>query len=391
MSSRVLHVIPTLDVLAGGTTAAVAGMAAAQADAGLGVSVLATFADPQAETFAPALSDQGVDVSLLGPSSGSLRRHADLPATLRQKIGEADVVHIHGLWEEPQHLAFGISRELGRPTVLSPHGMLDRWSLSQSRIKKQVYLAWRLRRNLRRADAFHFTTEEERRSVERFGFPGKPLVVPLGLDLGEFDPLPDAGRFRQRFPKLGDRPYALFLSRLHHKKGLELLLPAFAKVHEANPDWRLVVAGPPESPEYLSSLQSLTKEIGLIEDEHVFFVGMQRGVERVEAMADAAFFVLPSYQENFGIVVAEAGAAGLPLVVSEHVNLASFVESHGLGVITKQDVESLSHDLNGVVGRTDLEELGRRAREVVFEQFDWRNLGARWDQLYADLSDTKSK
>ncbi|MBB6430789.1 glycosyltransferase [Algisphaera agarilytica] len=386
MSLKALHVIPTLDILAGGTSAALSGMASAQAQAGIKVSVVATYAEDGVETFAPFLTEQGVDVTLLGPTSGSLRRHPDLEPTLRQQIPAHDVVHVHGLWEEPLHLAFKLARELGRPAMLSPHGMLDRWSLEQSKLKKQIYLAWRLRKHLKHVDAFHFTTDEERESVGRFGYPGKPMVVPLGLDLDEFDPLPDAGRFRARYPKLGDKPYALFLSRLHHKKGLELLLPAFAQLREQHPDWRLVVAGPPENDAYLESLQALTKSLGMVEDEEMFFVGMQRGAERIEAMVDASFFVLPSYQENFGIVVAEAGAAGLPLVISEHVNLASYVESNELGTITVQDVDQLRQSLDQTIRRDDLADVGRRARSTTLEHFDWKNIGRRWIDVYGQLT-----
>ena len=391
MSAKVLHVIPTLDVLAGGTSAALAGMATAQAQAGLHVGTVATYPADQPETFAPAMTEQGVEVTMVGPTSGPLRRHPDLAATLRSRISSHDIVHIHGVWEEPQHLAFKLARELGRPAVLSPHGMLDAWSLAQSKLKKQLYTAWRLRKHLKHVDAFHFTTDEERTSVQRLGYPGKPLVVPLGLDLAEFDPLPNQGRFRARYPQLGDSPYALFLSRLHHKKGLELLLPAFAGAMKQHPHWKLVVAGPAESDEYLASLKALATSVGLQNDQDIFFAGMQRGAERVEAMVDGAFFVLPSYQENFGIVVAEAAAAGLPQVISEHVNLASFVESNDLGTITVQNVDKLQESLEQTLRREDLAAVGARARSATFDHFDWKNIGHQWIDIYAELVATRTR
>ena len=186
MSLSVLHVIPTLDPLAGGTTAALAGMAGAQADAGLDVHVVSTYPETDTDTFGPQLTQRGVKVTLIGPANNSLRRHPNLGPTLRRKISQADLVHVHAVWEEPQHLALKLGSALGKPVILSPHGMLDRWSLAQSRLKKQLYLAWRLRRNLRRVTALHYTTDEERESVGRFGLPGEALVIPLGLDLHEF-------------------------------------------------------------------------------------------------------------------------------------------------------------------------------------------------------------
>lgn len=383
MSVSVLHVIPTLDPLAGGTTAALAGMATAQAGAGLKAHVVSTFDTPGADTFAPTLEAQGVAVTMVGPTHGPLRKHADLPAEMRRLAAECDVLHIHGLWEEPQHQAFLTARQLGKPAVLSPHGMLDRWSLAQSKLKKQMYMAWRLKKNLRRVDALHYTTDEEAQSVGRFGLPGKPIVMPLGLDLHEFDPLPVAGRFRADHPAVGDAPYVLFLSRLHHKKGIELLLPAFRALRESHPGHKLVIAGPADTPEYGASLEALAAELGL--SEHVYFPGMLRNEKRIEAMVDGQVFVLPSYQENFGIVVPEAAAAGLPQVVSEHVNLASWVASSDVGTVVPLDIGRITTALRDIIDDPQREAIGRRARAATFDTFDWKRIGPRWETAYAEL------
>lgn len=385
---RVLHVVPSLDPLAGGTVAAVDGLARAQAAAGLEVEVFATFSEPAAASVAPVLKAAGVKVTAVGPTAGALRRHPDMAALLRPLVKQADVVHLHGLWEEPQWLASTLARKTSTPVMLSPHGMLDAWPLRQKWLKKRLYRLWRLDPMLKRASAFHLTTDEEASSVARFGFDATRVVVPLGLDLSEFQPPPDAGRFRSRNPGLGDDPLVLFLSRLHHKKGVELLIPAFAELVSAggrlqNTRHRLVVAGPPASPAYFASLAAQAEATGVADRIH--FVGNQEGVERIEAMVDADVFVLPSHQENFGIVVVEAAAAGLPLVVSEHVNLASFVSRENLGAVVSLNVEVLAAALADVLLSPDRKAIGDRARACAAAEFDWAAIGPKWEGVYAAM------
>ncbi len=386
MTLSVLHVITTLDPLAGGTTAALAGLATAQAAAGLNVSILATFDDPDAETLAAALTEAGAKVSMVGPTRGPLRRHPDLEPTLRRLIQTHDIVHVHAVWEEPQHLACRLARQIHRPAILSPHGMLDRWSLKQSRLKKWAYLQWRLRSNLKQLQALHLTTEEERQSVERLGLPAEKIVMPLGLDLHEFEPLPAAGQFRAKHPDVGYGPFVLFLSRLHHKKGIELLLPAFARLQKTHPQHKLVIAGPPDTPAYGQSLRDLADSLGL--GDCVVMPGMLRGADRIEAMVDAQVFVLPSYQENFGIVVVEAAAAGLPQVISEHVNLASYVARENIGQVVPLDIPTITDALRRIIDDPDREQVGLRARTTTFDQFGWDRLGPRWEAVYLALCES---
>src|SRR5207253_7680037 len=131
----------------------------------------------------------------------------------------ADVVHIHGLWEEIQHQAARSSRQSGVPYVFRPCGMLDPWALSQGRWRKRLFMALRLRPDLNSAEALHFTSELERDLTGPLGLRSKPIVEPNGIRVEEFEDLPPAGQFRERYPPLRDRPLLLFLGRVHLKKG----------------------------------------------------------------------------------------------------------------------------------------------------------------------------
>lgn len=382
---KVLHVISTLDAVNGGTTAALSGLAVSQLEAGLEVAVLTTFSDRSAEEVVGPLRSRGVNVIEHGPSPGGVFNAGSLQATVRSAVGLAGLVHVHGLWEWVIHCACAQALQQRRPLVVSPHGMLDPWSLRQKSWKKKIYRALRLDRHLHNADMIHCATRREQENLRTLLPTATTRVVPHGLNLKEFRQMPVAGGFRQAFPETGTGPLVLFLSRLHPVKGLEVLIPAFRSVSGRLPGWRLVIAGPPVTPDYLKKLQNLASREGLLDGGRVVFVGMLDQVQRVQAMADASVFVLPSYQENFGVVVAEAAAAGLPLVVSEHVSLSDFVRSECIGEVVPLEKAKLADSIVSVANNPQRGTVGPRAREAAFAAFDRGPIGERWRRIYEEL------
>src|SRR5690242_4749234 len=144
---RIVHMISGVDSRAGGPAMAMAGMCKAQRDAGLDVSVVATFRDGQGRDIADDLNAHGITVTLVGPAHGPLSNHPQLAATLRGVIRNCDVAHTHGVWEQIQHDAAGICLQVGKPYIITPHGMLTPWSLGQKWLKKKIYMTMRLRRD----------------------------------------------------------------------------------------------------------------------------------------------------------------------------------------------------------------------------------------------------
>jgi glycosyltransferase involved in cell wall biosynthesis len=381
---RILHVAPTIDPVQGGPVSVLAGLAPAQVQAGLDVSLLATWRQGESVALADRLKATGVNVTLIGPATGPLRRHPLLASDVADAVARADVVHVHALWEEVQHQAARAAWRAGVPYVLTPHGMLDPWSLSQSRWKKKLYLAWRLRRNLSEAAALHFTTQTEADLVTPLRLGPPSLIETLGLDLAEFEVLPPKGTFRSRHPAVGNRPILLFLGRLHHKKGLELLIPAFADA--ALGDAMLVIAGP-DSDGYRERLEAQIAARRLT--DRVLFTGMLHGVDRIAAFVDADLFVLPSYQENFGIAVVEALAAGTPVVVSDQVNIWQDVAGASVGSVVKTDAHALATELRRWMADDGLRKAAAdRARPFVWHRYDWRQIAARWINHYKGLPRT---
>jgi glycosyltransferase involved in cell wall biosynthesis len=384
---RILHVISSIDPRGGGTTTAAAGLAEAQHHAGLDVTLAATHRENFEPSVADRLREVGVKVSLVGPARTSLAIHPQIKPVLQQLCTNMDVVHIHGLWEEIQHRAAVVARHAGVPYIISPHGMLDPWSLSQSKLKKKIYMALRMRSNLNHATALSFTTETERILTEPLKLQPPAIVETLGLDLNEFDTLPEAGTFRQNYPAIGDRTMLLFLSRVHHKKGLDLLIPAFVKVKDK--DAMLVIAGPDSADGYQAKVQAMAVEHGV--SDRVIFTGMLFGKHRIEAMADADLFILPSYQENFGIVVIEALAAATPVIISDQVNMHHDVTEGDVGEVVPTKVDDLSEAINRWLDddakRIDV---AQRARPFVWGRYDWKQIGQRWAEHYTRLLGARS-
>jgi glycosyltransferase involved in cell wall biosynthesis len=329
------------------------------------------------------LKADGITVCEIGPAAGPLHRHRDIVPRLRLAISSCDIVHVHALWEEIQHQAARVARALGKPYVITPHGMLDPWSLRQSKWKKKLYLAVRLRSNLQHASAIHFTSEIERDLAAPLGLKAPTIVEPNGVDLAEFEDLPPRGSFRARHPMLaGTRPIVLFLSRLHPKKGLDLLVPAFARA--APGDAVLVLVGP-DSDGYGEEIRAAAKLHGVA--DRLLFTGMLRGRDRVEAFVDADLFALPSYQENFGIAVVEALASGCPVLISDQVNIHREITAGGVGVVVPTQTEAVARELGRWMSDENLRRAaGRRGPQFVRERYDWDRIAEHWATHYASLA-----
>lgn len=378
---RVLHVIWSIDPSKGGPPSALVKMAKAQSAMGMDVFIVATWAEDENLSVTEEMQSQGVKIKLIGPCVGPLGWHRKISSVMRIVVHEADVVHIHGLWEEINYQAVCAANQFSVPYIIRPCGMLDPWSLAQSRARKQLYMVWRLRKMLDGAAAIHFTSQTESDLTAPLHIKAPMIVEPNGVDLEEFEILPTYGEFRTQYPVLEKKIILLFMSRLHPKKGLDLLIPAFALIRVA--DVVLVLAGPCDA-HYGIQLEQLAKKHGI--EHQVIFTGMLRGRDRVAALADADLFVLPSYQENFGLVVAESLAAGTPVVISDQVNIHDQISAAQVGGVVPLDVCALGEELTRWLTDNELRHTaGTRARPFVWEHYDWQKIVSRWKEHYNRL------
>ena len=376
---RVLHVISGLDPQNGGPTTALIGMTRWQCEAGLKVCVLATWKWTTGLPVADEMRRRGIEVVHVGPARGRPSWHPDLPRAAQQAVGAADIVHIHAVWEAVQRVASRAARLAGVPYLFTPHGMLDPWNMSKRRWLKHLYLRLRMAGNINGASALHFATDAERDAVRRLGLRPPAIVEPFGLDLTEFT-APPAGTFRGKFPQLGDKPFVLFLGRLHAGKGLELLVPAFARCR-LDP-WMLVIAGPDTG--LGPAVQADVARLGLA--NHVLFTGMLSGVEKSAALAEANLLALPSFHENFGLAAVEALASGTPVIVSDQVYLHSQITAAGVGACVPTRIEPLAEELRRWMSDASLRHAATsQARRFVAERFDARRIAQNWIEHYTRL------
>ena len=378
---RILHVISGLDPQNGGPTTALIGMAESQAAVGLDVTILATWKIPDGLPIAERLRSNGVKVIHIGPATGKLSRHPDLAAATDRAVADANVVHIHGLWEEVQHQAARAARRRGVPYLITPHGMLSPWNLARNKWGKKLFLQWRVRRNLDRAAAIHYTCDVERDLVAPLKIRANPIIERLGLDLSEFRNLPPHGQFRARWKQLGDRPFVLFLGRIDYKKGLDILIPAFAAANIG--DTPLVIAGP-DRDGYEPTVRALVAAHKL--ENRVLFTGMLHGPERIEAYVDAALFVLTSHQENFGITVIEAMACGCPVLISDQVNIHAEVTEAAAGEVIPLEINATARALERwMIDDEKRLAAGRKGRAFAMERYDWKVIAEAWKRHYAAI------
>jgi glycosyltransferase involved in cell wall biosynthesis len=272
----------------------------------------------------------------LGHGTRPYRYNPQLAPWLEENARRFDVVVLHGLWN---YSSFGSWRGLRKgatPYYIFAHGMMDPWFREKYPLKhfaKQIFWTLAEGRVLRDARSVLFTCEEERlRSRGVFkGHPYKERVVLFGTADPEGDPEMQKDAFRSAFPGLKDRPFLLFLSRIHPKKGCDLLLQAFADLGSELPAaLDLVIAGP-DQVGWVPELQALTKKLGI--GARVHWPGMLKGDVKWGAFRNAEALILPSHQENFGFVVAEAMACSTPVLVSDKVNIWREVQASRSGLV----------------------------------------------------------
>jgi len=354
---------------------AIKGMAEAQAALGHGVTILAT---KIGDETAPVL--KGVEIRLYPCEFIGWRWSKGLAGALPSLVEKADIVHIHTLWQYPTWAAAGVCQSLGKPYIIRSCGMLEHWSLSQSSFKKRLYLLFGGNSRLKGAAAIHFTSESERINSLR---PSKDFVIPIGLRSSAYENLPSELAFKKRFPVLENKKIVLFLGRLHYKKQPDVAIRAFALVYNDHPDACLVLAGPGD-PNYVAGLDQLVHRLGI--EKRVFFLGMLQGETVREAYRAAAFFVLPSFQENFGISVAEAMAAGCPVVVSEQVSLSKEVARANSGIVCSAEVKPTAEAMSRLLGDSGLrEKMGINGRNLIVNQFTWEKVAADLIDVYSDI------
>ena len=315
---NVLHVISSLKLEQGGPAQGVRNITSYYAELGVTATVL-SMDEPEDDLG----SVDHLKVVTIGKGKGTFSYHPKLVKQIKHIANQFDAVIVHGLWQYHGHAVRAALKNTKVPYYLFPHGMLDPYFKQEYPIKHlKKYLYWFVTQYvvLRDAKAVLFTCEEEKR-LAAFSF--KPYhvtaeVVNYGTTIPPIGKQTGADQFYAEYPELKNKRIFLFLSRIHEKKGCDLLIQAFAKALESNKDIHLVMAGPDQTG-WKAQLIALAQSFNA--EAHITWTGMLKGELKWAAMKAAEVFILPSHQENFGISVAESLALGTPVLISDKVNI----------------------------------------------------------------------
>ncbi|MCR9200671.1 MAG: glycosyltransferase [Planctomycetaceae bacterium] len=293
-----------------------------------------------------------------------------------RRLPEFDLVHVHNVWSYCNQLAAKFCPRFNVPFVVSTHGMLDPNSMGRKPWKKRLYgrlVEWP---SLRKARGLFFThTEEERLAHQTCVDLPEGFIASLGVEAPPARSREElAAAFLERFPECTSGPRIMLLSRLHSKKGLDLLIPAARQVMNGTMDGRLILVGPGE-PEYLEELKALCLTNGIA--ERTVFTGPLAGDMKWGALAAADVFALPSYQENFAIALVEALRMGTPAVISNRINIWQDLVNAGAAIHCELNQHSVAKEIGGLLSSTaNRQAMGDAGRELAESRYTWPNSAA---------------
>jgi glycosyltransferase involved in cell wall biosynthesis len=293
-------------------------------------------------------------------------------------VREVDGVHIHGLWEASTNVAAVTARKLGIPYIVSAHGMLEPWALRNHRLRKLFYSFLIESHNVRRAAGLHALSNAEARQFIRFGARTSIAVIPNGVDIPAST---NESLFLDSFPHLRGKRILLFLSRLHPKKGVDLLLNAWTEISSNFPGAHLVLAGP-DFDDTRAALEHMVAAKKL--QSSVTFAGMLRDNLKWSAFASSECFVLPSHSEGLSVSILEAMGMGLPVIVTWPCNMPE-VREFQTGWVIPTTVPALTAAVSELFQNTPQTngQIGARGKDLIATRFTWPIVAQQMADFYS--------
>jgi glycosyltransferase involved in cell wall biosynthesis len=320
---------------------------------------------------------KGVPAIFFPPQLGaSFKYSRPLASWLSSNIRNFDLAHIHAVFNHSSIAAARACRKAGVPYIIRPLGTLDPWSMTQKSVRKRLF--WKIsgKAMLREAAAVHYTSDVEKLSTEGHLGLNHGKVVALGIDTNTTN------------GQAPGEPYVLVLSRLHPKKGLDVLIDAFLSLIENGKlaDWRLIIAGD-GPPDYVSKLKAAASS----RPDRIVFTGWLDDDRKQAVLGGASLLALPSHQENFGLCVMEALSHSVPVLVSPNVNLAAEIVSAKAGWIAAVDKTALASKLaEALADRGELAKRGRAGKQLS-QKYSWENTARDLIDLYEEILPQRRK
>jgi glycosyltransferase involved in cell wall biosynthesis len=294
-------------------------------------------------------------------------------------LKQADVVHNHSLWMLPNSYSSRIAARHSKPVVITAHGALEPWALQNSGWKKRLVGRWFQSAELRAADCIHVNSHAEVAGIREYGLTCPIAVIPNGINMPDLRELSPEESLDRRYPEVRGKRIALFMARLHEKKGLGHLIPAWAIAAQAFPDWHLVVAGPDDG--FEQETRRLVASHGVA--DRVTFTGALQGTRKLAALAAADLFVQPSFSEGFSMAILEAMAVRLPVLMTPGCNFPAAAPA-GAAVVVDPDVDSTAAGLQQLLSTSDAERqrMGADGRKLVEDRYTWDTVARQTLDLY---------
>jgi glycosyltransferase involved in cell wall biosynthesis len=363
---NITHIISSIDSDSGGPSRSVTDLCVGLSEANCNCLLLANRSpNPVAIKINPYCTVKFAEKGSYNPLSFSLKRQ------ILENI--PDLFHGHGLWQTPTHTMARIAREKSIPYVISPRGMLEPWALNKGKWKKKLGMGFYQRKDLSKAACIHATSNMEAENIKNLGFKNPVAIIPNGINLDEF-PLKKTKSSHQKHT-------LLFLSRLHPKKGIELLIEAWSQLSESiRTGWQVDIAGNGDD-QYISFLSKQIKDKGL--SEEIRIIGPLFGKAKQTAYQRADLFVLPTYSENFGIVIAEALASGVP-VITTHGAPWEELTTCNAGWWIEIGVSPLVECLKNALCKNsqDLAQMGLNGRNLIEKKYHIELVAKKMIELY---------
>lgn len=406
---RILQIIPSISLVYGGPSQMVLGLSAALAAKNIDVTIITTDSNgdigqiPLDVPLNQPIQQNGYKIIYFHCSP--FRRYKfslSLLQWLNANVRQFDLAHIHALFSPVTTLAATIARGHNLPYIIRPCGMLDPADLQKKKRLKQIYAALLERPNLAGAAAIHFTSKQEAKISERFGlwdtdkmplpqdfgaqnstgkmpvpqgFGVQDLVIPLGVTAGLFPK-----RLRQ-----SQVPIVLFMSRIEPKKGLDLLIPALESILASGIEFQFILAGSnPQDADYETGIKVKIQNSSL--GKYTTITGFVSGDRKNELLTNADLFVLPSYYENFGIAVAEAMAAGVPVAISDRVHISEDIRQAEAGWVGPLEVGAIASMIeSALLDPQERQRRGLNAQAYAKKYYNWEAIAQQTIDAYQHI------
>ena len=287
--------------------------------------------------------------------------------------GHYDLIHAQNLWVPIYHRMAKIARKHDIPYIMTPRGCLEPWCMKQKRIKKLVAFHLYQKRDLQQAACILATSKMEADNVRALGITAPIAIIPNGIDISEY-------KCRTLDDKIKVKKQILFLSRIHEKKGIEFLINIWEELHRKYPDWNVVIAGNGEEV-YIQNLKSMIISKGL--QNCIDIIPPVFGEDKHKLYCESSLFVLPTYSENFGMVIAEAMSCGVPVITTNGTPWQELNEKH-LGWCIDLSIENLAKTISTAIdlGQEKLFELGQRCSKHIHNTYQYTEVAAKNKAVY---------